>query len=224
MKKLLSAVAVLGLITLYGCDNAVDAPGIDAWRNPEAGSILIFRNAMGQNINGDTSHSVSSVSIEILETETTLWGRNNVSIAVGPEGDTIAFLVDENGDFLMAERGPDSWEVFPTGSKGTITVRDLDTTINGDEREVWTTTRSYAGDDYIYFEDKEFYTIRIVQNDSHLETSPFCNYLSTSTDTLHFSPDLGFLIRQRSLAQTFADDTLWSTHTRSMDLNAYILR
>ncbi|HET6510672.1 MAG TPA: hypothetical protein VFH43_00660 [Candidatus Kapabacteria bacterium] len=224
MKKLLSAAAVLGLITLYGCENAVDAPGIDAWRNPEAGSILIFRNSMGQNIDGDTSHSVSSVSIEILETGRELWGKSNVSIAIGPEGDTIAFLVDQNGDFQMAERGPDSWEVFPTGSKGTVTVRDLDTTINGDEREIWKTTRAYAGDDYISFDDKEFHAIKIVQNESHRETSPFWNYLSTSTDTLHFSPDLGFLIRQRSLAQTFADDTLWSTHSRSMDLNGYILK
>lgn len=224
MKKLLLVAAVASMMTITGCETAVEAPSINAWRSPDAGSILIFRSTQGRNIDGDSSHATASVSLEIVETGLQYWGKNDVSLALGPEGDTLAFTVDEAGDFWMSLQGPEGWEQFPTGTQGTITVRDLDTTINGDEREIRKTTRTFAGEEYLQFENKEFRTLKIVQNDRHEESSPFWDYLGVSTDTIHFSPDLGFFIRQRSFTQNFAQDTLWSTHSSGLDLNAYILK
>jgi hypothetical protein len=229
MRKLLSTLAYGALLSfgfmISGCESATDAPGIDAWRNPESGTILIFRETRNRVIHGDPSSSTSSFSLEIVESGMTKWGHNNVSIGLGPDGDSLIFAVFDNGDFAIGDSGSAGvrWDVYPTGSKQTITVKDLDTVTHGTDRETYHSTRSYAGEEEIHIADRSFNTIKVIQQETQSLVSPgLWNFLTTSTDTIYFAPDLGFFIRQRGYVIDREFDSVTSTHTTALDLQAYI--
>jgi hypothetical protein len=229
MRKLLSTLACgafLGVgLMISGCESSTDAPGIDAWRNPGSGTILIFRETKHRVMHGDPSNSTSSFSLEIIETGVTKWGHNDVSIALGPDGDSLIFAVFENADFAIGDSGASGvrWDVYPTGSKQTITIKDLDTVTNGTDREIYHSTRSYAGEEEIQIADKSFYTIKIIQQETQSLVSPgLWNYLTTASDTIYFAPDLGFFVRQRGLVTNYEFDSVTSTHSSALDLHAYI--
>jgi hypothetical protein len=133
MRKPLSTLACTTIVgaglLISGCESSTEAPGIDAWRNPGSGTILIFRETKNRVLHGDPSSSTSSFSFEIIETGVTKWGHNDVSIALGPDGDSLIFAVFENGDFAIGDSGASGvrWDVYPTGSKQTITIKRIST-------------------------------------------------------------------------------------------------
>ncbi len=227
MKKLLSILACSAIagLALSGCDNATDAPSIDAWKSPDAGTLLVFRETRTMELDGKLSSNTSSPTYEFIATEQVMFGENNVSTVIDPNGDTVYVSLRDNGDFAIGSNTASGimWDVFPTGSKGTITVHDYDSVTNGTDHEIRKLTRSYIGEEEIELADKYIYTIKIVQNETQrLLSAGLWDFLTVATDTLYFAPDFGFYVRQRGNVLNYEFDRLHSTHTNALDLQAYI--
>lgn len=226
MRKLLSSLACSTLLfAATGCDNGTDAPGLDAWKSPDAGTVLVFRETRTRVMDGKTESNTGTFALDIIQSGIAKWGQQNVSIALGPDDDTLVFAVFDNGDFAIGDSNQNgiTWDVYPTGSKQTITTKDIDSVTNGTDRDIWHVTRSYAGEEEVTIADKSIYAIKIIQQEMRHETSPgFWDYLTTAQDTIYFAPDFGFFVRQRGITQNFEFDSLTSKHTTALDLQAYI--
>jgi hypothetical protein len=227
MKKLLSVLACSAIagLALSGCDNATEAPSIDAWKSPDAGTLLVFRETKTMEFDGKLSTNTSSPTYEFIASEQAIGGESNVSTVIDPEGDTMYVSLRENGDFAIGRNTASGfmWDVFPTGSKGTITVHDYDSVTNGTDHEIRKLTRTYAGEEEIELADKYIYVIKIVQNETQrLLSAGLWDLLTTASDTLYFAPDFGFYVRQRGTVLNYEFDRLHSTHTTALDLQAYI--
>ncbi|HET6510973.1 MAG TPA: hypothetical protein VFH43_02185 [Candidatus Kapabacteria bacterium] len=222
--SILACSAIAGL-ALTGCDNATDAPAIDAWKSPDAGTLLVFRETLTMEREGQFTTNTSSPAYEFISTEQQIFGENNVSTVIDPNGDTMYVSLRENGDFAIGGKTSSgvTWDVFPTGSKGTVTVHDYDSVTNGTDHEISKKTRTYLGEEEIQIADKYIYTIKILQNETQrLVSAGVWDFLTVATDTIYFAPDFGFYVRQRGHVTNSEFDQLKSTHTTSLDLQAYI--
>jgi hypothetical protein len=224
--SILACSAVLGsALAISGCDSSTDAPGVDVWRNPESGTILVFREVKTMTLDGRTTTTSSNPAYEFLATELQMWGENNVSKVLDPNGDTLYIALRENGDFAIGDSGVSGvhWDIYPTGTRQTITVHDYDSVTNGTDHEIRKMTREFAGEEELEIADKRFYVIKVVQNETQrLVSEGLWDFLTTATDTLYFAPDFGFYIQHRGSVTNYEFDSLTSTHTTTLDLQAYI--
>lgn len=217
--------AALGASMLSGCDNATDAPSIDAWKTPEVGTLLVFRDVTTMTRDGQTTRNIATPTYEVIASEQVMFGENNVATILDPYGDTMYVAIRTNGDFAIGTLGAAgiSWDVYPTGTRSLITVNDYDSVTNGTDHEIRKTTREFIGEEEIQFADKAIYTYKVVQKETQrLVSEGLWDFLTTATDTLYFAPDFGFYVRQRGSAQNYEFDQLKTTHTSALDLQAYI--
>lgn len=211
-----SLLALLFGVLMIGCaDDNPSSPNNDdnPTTAPKVGDILYWKSYQHDSNGVKTPGSDWLYSAEVKEVGVSFGGKSNLHKFFS-DGDTVFIKYEPNGDIWFTRIDPNQpdqitlWGLYPCGSKKnreeTIDTSVTDVSTGKIRRAIGNYRFTYDGMENIKIGNETFSTVRIkLDSDYSLTLDNQFESRTTTIATLHYAPDLGYFVRQESVASYY---------------------